>query len=128
MVPSLKNPPFDLAFGPILFYPQASRRFRRSLELQIMQRQFFGFSEFHRNYKLHVQTPGTMYRGGAEGYCWFRQGRMGQVGTKEREEGESDLGFHPRNLRRSCDRRGKLDVEDCSSECLYVCGSYEGST
>jgi len=31
-------------------------------------------------------------RGGAEGYCWFRQGRIGQVGTKERES-ESDSGF-----------------------------------
>lgn len=43
---------------------------------------------------------------------------MGQVGTKERDS-ESDLGFS-QSLRRSCDRRGKLDVEDCSSECLYI--------
>lgn len=48
-------------------------------------------------------------------------GRNGRSRLEQRSARVNQIRVSPRV---SCDRRGKLDVEDCSSECLYLYGGY----
>lgn len=48
-------------------------------------------------------------------------GRNGRSRLEQRSARVNQIRISPRV---SCDRRGKLDVEDCSSECLYLYGGY----
>lgn len=104
------------------------RRFRCSLELQIMQRQFFGELVLLRWVppELQIARPDTrlcVQKGRAEVLKdTVDLGRDEEVGWDKGARGWIRFEFLPHS-RHSCDRRGRLDVEDCSSECLWGTGT-----